>query len=53
MAEAWAMFDKAVAAEEKVIAALAEGNESKARMATKLVNKRLDNAVALEAEAVS
>lgn len=55
MAQAWELFEKAANFEQKALDALkADGPDSaKARIAMKGAEKKLDEAIALEAEAVA
>lgn len=52
MARAWQAFDRAAAHDEKRVAAGKAGDVRKARQAKQLADKYLDEALALEAQAV-
>lgn len=53
MEQAWERFDRAVSFEAKAEAAEKDGKDGVVRMARKAADKNLDEAVALEAEALA
>lgn len=53
MDQAWAAFDKALSFDQKRLDAIKDGKDGMARIAHKAVDKNLDEAVRLEAEALT
>lgn len=53
MDDAWAVFEKAVAFDEKRVAAEQSGDDKKAAIAGRMAEKKLDEAVEMEAQALA